>query len=150
MAGDENTDGYDLDTAESSLANAERSANRSRKHGWRWVRTYLVVWAVASVGLVLGLGVGSREITISFLIAWAILAMVGGIWSRSQGVAPRGGGRRIGRAAGLWAACYGIALAVGLALQAESTWFWLAAALFTATPLLVTALIPAPRVANAY
>lgn len=152
MTGAENNDEYDLDPelAENSLANAHRSANRFREHGWRWVRTYLVVWAVTSAGLVLGLGTGSREVAISFLIAWAILALIGGIWSRSQGLAPRGGGRRIGRAAGLWAACYGIALAVGLALQAQSTGFWIAAAVFTATPLLVAALLPAPKAANAY
>lgn len=108
------------------------------------------VWPVVSAGLVLSLGLGSKPVAIASLIAWTVLAIVGGIWGRSRGLVPRGGGRRIGRAAGLWAASYGIVLATGLAFEAQAVGFWVAAAVFTAAPLVVAALIPAPRATNAY
>lgn len=149
MSNHENDDqGWDREQAEAALRNASTRADRARAIGWRWVRTYLVAWAVASAGLVLGLGLGSKPVAIASLVAWAALAVFGGIWSRSRGVTPRGGGRRIGRAAGLWAAAYAIVLAVGVALQAHSPGFWMAAAAFTAVPLLVAAFIPAPRSAR--
>lgn len=152
MIKDENEDnqGAGPEHAEDALSNASKSAERARSIGWRWVRTYLIAWAAASASLVLGLGLGSMLVAIASLIAWSMLAIVGGIWSRSRGLAPRDGGRRIGRAAGLWAASYGIVLAVGVALETQSTGFWIAAALFTTVPLLVAALIPAPRTANVY
>lgn len=138
----------DLEQAMNDLSTASRSADRARGQGWRWVRTYLLVWALASVGLVIGLGFGNKAVTISIFVAWAILSLVGGIWSRSRGLTPRGGGRRIGRAAGLWAACYAIVLAVGVTRQTQSTGFWITAAVFTAVPLVVAALIPAPKAAD--
>jgi hypothetical protein len=131
-------------TPDDALASAVAKAERARALGWRWVRIYLVVWALASVALVLGLGVGSREVTIGFLIAWAGLAVGGGLWRRARGLVPRGSGRRIGRAAGLWAASYGIVLAVGFSLETDSLGFWLSAAVLTAIPLLIAAIIPAP------
>ena len=57
--------------------------------------------------------------------------------------------RRFGvRAVGLWAACYAIVLAVGVTRQTQSTGFWIVAAVFTAVPLVVAALIPAPKAAD--
>jgi peptidoglycan/LPS O-acetylase OafA/YrhL len=141
---------YDADhevngvTPDDALANAVAKAERAHALGWRWVRIYLVVWAVASVALVLGLGMGSREVTIGLLIAWAGLAIGGGLWSRARGLVPRGSGRRISRAAGLWAASYGIVLAVGISLETDSLGFWLSAAVLTSIPLLIAAIIPAP------
>ena len=148
----ENDDSYDLDPehAMHDLGTAARSAGRARGGSWRWVRIYLLVWALASIGLVMGLGFVNKAVTISILIAWVILSLVGGIWSRSRGLTPRGGGRRIGRAAGLWAACYAIVLAVGGIRQSQSTGFWIAAAVFTAIPLVVAALIPAPKAADVF
>lgn len=147
MTSNENDD-LESEQAINDLGIACRSADRARGQGWRWVRSYLLVWALASVGLVIGLGFGNKAVTISIFIAWAILSLVGGIWSRSRGLTPRGGGRRIGRAAGLWAACYAIVLAVGVTRQAQSTGFWIVAAVFTAVPLVVAAVIPAPKAAD--
>ena len=147
MMSNENDD-LESEQAINDLGIASRSADRARGQGWRWVRSYLLVWALASVGLVIGLGFGNKAVTISIFIAWAILSLVGGIWSRSRGLTPRGGGRRIGRAAGLWAACYAIVLAVGVTRQAQSTGFWIVAAVFTAVPLVVAAVIPAPKAAD--
>lgn len=147
MMSNENDD-LESEQAINDLGTASRSADRARGQGWRWVRSYLLVWALASVGLVIGLGFGNKAVTISIFIAWAILSLVGGIWSRSRGLTPRGGGRRIGRAAGLWAACYAIVLAVGVTRQAQSTGFWIVAAVFTAVPLVVAAVIPAPKAAD--
>jgi peptidoglycan/LPS O-acetylase OafA/YrhL len=141
-------DDLESEQAINDLGIASRSADRARGQGWRWVRSYLLVWALASVGLVIGLGFGNKAVTISIFIAWAILSLVGGIWSRSRGLTPRGGGRRIGRAAGLWAACYAIVLAVGVTRQTQSTGFWIVAAVFTAVPLVVAAVIPAPKAAD--
>ena len=141
-------DDLESEQAINDLGTASRSADRARGQGWRWVRSYLLVWALASVGLVIGLGFGNKAVTISIFIAWAILSLVGGIWSRSRGLTPRGGGRRIGRAAGLWAACYAIVLAVGVNRQTQSTGFWIVAAVFTAVPLVVAAVIPAPKAAD--
>ena len=145
-----NDDDYDLqpEQALNDLGAANRSADRARGQGWRWVRAYLLVWALASVGLVIGLGIGNKTVTIGIFIAWATLSLTGGIWSRSRGLTPRGGGRRIGRAAGLWAACYAIVLAVGVTQKTQVTGFWIAAAVFTAAPLVVAALIPAPKAAD--
>ena len=114
------------------------------------MRIYLLVWALASIGLVIGLGLDNKPVTISILLAWVVLSLVGGIWSRSRGLTPRGGARRIGRAAGLWAACYAIVLAVGVTRQSQSSGFWIAAAVFTAVPLVVAALIPAPKAADVF
>ncbi len=147
MMSNENDD-LESEQAINDLGIASRSADRARGQGWRWVRSYLLVWALASVGLVIGLGFGNKAVTISIFIAWAILSLVGGIWSRSRGLTPRGGGRRIGRAAGLWAACYAIVLAVGVTRQTQSTGFWIVAAVFTAVPLVVAAVIPAPKAAD--
>ena len=141
-------DDLESEQAINDLGIASRSADRARGQGWRWVRSYLLVWALASVGLVIGLGFGNKAVTINIFIAWAILSLVGGIWSRSRGLTPRGGGRRIGRAAGLWAACYAIVLAVGVTRQTQSTGFWIVAAVFTAVPLVVAAVIPAPKAAD--
>ena len=150
MTTSENDDYDDLESeqAMNDLSAASRSADRARGQGWRWVRIYLLVWALASAGLVIGLGFGNKAVTIVIFIGWAILSLVGGIWSRSRGLTPRGGGRRIGRAAGLWAACYAIVLAVGVTGQTQTTGFWIIAALFTAVPLVVAALIPAPKAAH--
>lgn len=150
MTTNENDDTYDLEPeqAMNDLGAANRSADRTRMQGWRWVRTYLLVWALASIGLIIGLGSGNKTVTIGIFIGWAILSIAGGIWSRSRGLTPRGGGRRIGRAAGLWAACYAIVLAVGVTRNTQPTEFWIAAAVFTATPLVIAALIPAPKAAN--
>ena len=58
-------------------------------------------------------------------------------------------GRRIGRAAGLCGgACTAIVLAVGMTRETQSTRFWIAAAVFTAAPLVIAALIPAPKAAD--
>jgi peptidoglycan/LPS O-acetylase OafA/YrhL len=150
MTTNENDDTYDLEPeqAMNDLGAANRSADRTRMQGWRWVRTYLLVWALASIGLIIGLGSGNKTVTIGIFIGWAILSIAGGIWSRSRGLTPRGGGRRIGRAAGLWAACYAIVLAVGVTRNTQPTGFWIAAAVFTAAPLVIAALIPAPKAAN--
>ena len=150
MMTSENDDSFDRgpEHAMDDLGTAARSADRARAGGWRWVRIYLLVWALASIGLVIGLGLDNKPVTISILLAWVVLSLVGGIWSRSRGLTPRGGGRRIGRAAGLWAACYAIVLAVGVTRQSQSSGFWIAAAVFTAIPLVVAALIPAPKAAD--
>ena len=150
MTTSENDDSYDRgpEHAMDDLGTAARSADRARWGSWRWVRIYLLVWALASIGLVIGLGLDNKAVTISILLAWVILSLVGGIWSRSRGLTPRGGARRIGRAAGLWAACYAIVLAVGVTRQTQSSGFWIAAAVFTAIPLVVAALIPAPKAAD--
>ena len=104
MTINENDDTYDLEPeqAMNDLGTANRSADRARVQGWRWVRAYLLVWALASIGLVIGLGIGNKAVTIGIFIGWAILSLAGGIWSRSRGLTPRGGGRRFGGAAGLW------------------------------------------------
>ena len=152
MTTSENDDSYDRgpEHAMDDLGTAARSADRARWGSWRWVRIYLLVWALASIGLVIGLGLDDKAVTINILLAWVILSLVGGIWSRSRGLTPRGGARRIGRAAGLWAACYAIVLAVGVGVtrQSQSSGFWIAAAVFTAIPLVVAALIPAPKAAD--
>ena len=150
MTTSENDDSYDRgpEHAMDDLGTAARSADRARWGSWRWVRIYLLVWALASIGLVIGLGLDNKAVTISILLAWVILSLVGGIWSRSRGLTPRGGARRIGRAAGLWAACYAIVLAVGVTRQSQTSGFWIAAAVFTAIPLVVAALIPAPKAAD--
>ena len=150
MTTSENDDSYDRapEHAMDDLGTAARSADRARGGSWRWVRIYLLVWALASIGLVIGLGFDNKAVTINILLAWVILSLVGGIWSRSRGLTPRGGARRVGRAAGLWAACYAIVLAVGVTRQSQSSGFWIAAAVFTAIPLVVAALIPAPKAAD--
>ena len=147
MEKNENDDSYILQPEQAliDLGTANRSADRARGQGWRWVRSYLLVWALASFGLIFGLGSDNKPVTVGVLVGWSILALAGGIWSRSRGLTPRGGGRRIGRAAGLWAACTAIALAVGGFRGAQPTGFWIAAALFTAAPLVIAALIPAPK-----
>ena len=92
MTTSESSDGYDLepDQAVKDLDAANRIAGRARAQGWRWVRTYLLVWALASIGLVIGLGIGNPAVFIGIFIAWGLLALAGGIWSRSRGaVAPR-------------------------------------------------------------
>jgi len=144
----DDTGDFGPEQAMNDLGTANRSADRARGQGWRWVRAYLLVWAIASIGLITGLGIGNKAVTIGIFIAWTALSLVGGMWSRSRGLTPRGGGRRIGRAAGVWAACYAIVLAVGVTRETQSAGFWIAAAAFTSAPLIVAALIPAPKAAD--
>lgn len=133
----------DPDAARRALDRANALAGSTTTRGRRWVRTYLLGWAAASVGLVLAIGTGGTAGMIVGLIGWGLLVTAGVTWTRRQGVVPRGAGRRIGIGAGLWAAAYGLVIAVGTSSLSGDLRFWLPAAVFTAVPLVVVALLPA-------
>jgi peptidoglycan/LPS O-acetylase OafA/YrhL len=140
---------FDGHTAAKDLDAARSMSARARREGSRWVRLYLFLWAGASIALVIALGLGDRVVDVISMILWAGLAIMGGLWSRSKGIRSRGMGRRLGAAAGLWAAFFGIAIAAGVGSETDSAPFWVLAALFTAVPLLVAAVAPTSKADHA-
>ena len=130
------------DDARSRLAHAEELAERTAARGRRWIRIYLTTWAVASVGLLLAIGMGSQMVLILAMSAWGLLVATGVAFSARQGVAATGAGGRLGTAAGLWAVVYAGSLAVGYSAHKGELWFWLVAGVVSAIPLLVAAWAP--------
>ncbi|MGO1240954.1 MAG: hypothetical protein ACTMHU_05915, partial [Cellulosimicrobium funkei] len=106
----------------------------------RWVRLYLTGWAVASVGLVLAIGLGGRVGFVVGMAAWVAIVTVGATWAGRQGALAVGTRRRI--AVG---AVYGAVLVAGLVVWPGSVAYWVPAALVSAVPLLVAAWRPARR-----
>ncbi|MGO1561688.1 hypothetical protein CZ771_08730 [Actinomycetales bacterium JB111] len=130
------------DDALRDLARAEELAARTAARGRRWVRIYLTTWAIASVGLLLAIGLGSQMVVIVAMSLWALLVVAGVVFSAKQGVAVTGAGGRLGTAAGLWAAVYAGSLALGVTAYTGEPWFWFAAGVLSAVPLLVAAWAP--------
>jgi hypothetical protein len=131
------------DAATNSIEQALAATRDVQRRGWRWVHVYLWGWAAASIGLVLILGLGNTTSKIIGLTGWGVLVAIGMTYRFRQGVLPVGAQQRIGRAAGLWAATYGVILAVSVG-QPGGIWYWVGAALISAVPLVVAALIPMP------
>jgi hypothetical protein len=131
------------DAANNAIEQAAEATLNAQRRGWRWVHVYLWGWAVASIGLVLILGLGSTTGKVIGVAGWGALVAIGMAYRFRQGVLPIGAPRRIGRAAGLWAATYSVILAVGVG-QSGGIWFWPVAALIRAIPLAVAALTPMP------
>jgi len=143
---------HDRDAATDPRAQLERAAAltaSTRAAGWRWVRTYLTGWAAGSVVLVLAIGLGGTPGLVAGLAGWGALVAGGVVWVQRQGFSVAAAGRRIGIGAGLWAATYGVLLAVGLLGFAGEPAYWVPAALVSALPLLAAAWWPAPASAGA-
>jgi hypothetical protein len=106
------------------------------------VRVYLTVWAAASIGLLLAVGMGTRTVMIAALGVWAVLVAIGAWYANTRGTMTRGTTRRIGLAAGLWTAVYAGSLAIGLPGQSGHHVFWLVAGALAALPPLAAAWAP--------
>ncbi|MFC8922123.1 hypothetical protein [Cellulosimicrobium sp. NPDC057127] len=124
------------------LARAAELTTRTRAAAWRWVRVYLGGWAVASAALVAAIGLGGTAGMVVALSVWGALVAIGVTWARRQGFAVAAAGRRIGIGAGLWAATYGVILAVGLTAFEGAPGYWVPAAVVSAVPLLAAAWWP--------
>ncbi|MFI2703002.1 hypothetical protein [Cellulosimicrobium composti] len=131
--------------AAEALERVSRLAGRTRAQGWRWVRLYLTGWAVASVGLVLAIGLGGRVGFFVGMGAWAVIVAVGTTWANRQGATAPGTARRIFAGAITWAVVYGVTIFVGTTLWPGLVAFWVPAALVSAVPLLLAAWRPVPR-----
>ena len=135
--------------ATSALEHAARLAASTRTRGWRWVRLYLSGWGVASIGLVLSIGLGGRVGLIVGMTAWLVIVTVGVTWAGRQGAMAAGTRRRLYLGVGAWVVVYGAALFVGLYRFPGDATFWVVAAAMSALPLLLAAWLPAPRDAAA-
>lgn len=144
MSTDDTTSLAPLDAA-AALDRADRLAGATRARGWRWVRLYLTGWAVASIGLVLAIGLGGRVGFVVGMAAWVAIVTVGATWAARQGALAVGTRRRIAVGAVSWAVVYGAVLVAGLVVWPGSVAYWVPAALVSAVPLLVAAWRPAPR-----
>lgn len=138
------TNGDAHDTLE-NLERAQHLAATAHARGWRWIRIYLTGWAAGGVVLVLLIGLAGTTGMIVGMAGWAVLVGVGVTWSRRQGFVVNATGRRLGVAAGLWGAAYGLVLAVGLPAASGDPAFWIPAAAFTTVPLLLAAYLPERR-----
>jgi len=128
--------------AAAALDRASRLAWTTRAQGWRWVRRYLTGWAVASVGLVLTIGLGGRAGFFVGMAVWAVVVAAGTAWSSRQGATAAGTARRIFVGAASWAVVYGVALFAGMSLWPGLVAYWVPAALVSAAPLLLAAWLP--------
>ncbi len=120
-----------LDAA-AALDRADRLATATRARGWRWVRLYLTGWAVASVGLVLAIGLGGRVGFVAGMAAWVAIVTVGATWAARQGALAVGTRRRIAVGAVSWAVVYGAVLVTGMVVWPGSVAYWVPAALVSA------------------
>ena len=137
------------EAASNSIAQALAAKLSAQRRGWRWVRVYLWGWAAASIGLVLILGLGNTTGKIIGFAGWGVFVAIAMAYRSRQGVLPVGAPHRIGRATGLWTATYALIVAVAVAVsvgQSGGIWFWVGAALISAAPLVVAALVPLPTV----
>lgn len=125
---------------------ASAAASRLHRRG-RWVRAYLLGFAVTTVPLVLLVGLGGRVATGIGLGVWSAFAITLALWSRFRSVTPLGQQARLGRAFATWAALYAVTLAVGLPGYSGEPAFWFIAAVIVPLPLVVAAFWPREPVA---
>lgn len=133
--------------AEATLRDSARARSAFVSRG-RWLRRYLAAFAVASVLLVLAIGLGGRIGVIVGISLWGVALAILIPYALRQGVSPRHIGRRVGRVVPAWAVLYGGTLAVGLPGFAGRPAFWVPAALLTAVPFAVGAALPLREGAN--
>lgn len=126
---------------EAALANA-RTARTSLAAGGLWLRRYLLVFAAATVPLVLLIGLdGQRGGTIGMTL-WIMVIAVMSWWAAQQRVTLRGHKRRTILAFGGWGVLYGATLLLGKYQFADDPAFWVPAAVVTAVPLVLVASWP--------
>jgi len=98
----DDTGDFGPEQAMNDLGTANRSADRARGQGWRWVRAYLLVWAIASIGLITGLGIGNKAVTIGIFIAWTALSLVAPRWRSTHRPGRRSVGGVLRNRPGCW------------------------------------------------
>lgn len=108
----------------------------------RWLRTPLLVFGIASIVLVLAVGLGGIVGMVGGSAMWLILIAVMVPWANSQPVTLRACRRRHAWALGVWGVLYWLTLLVGLLWFQGVPRFWVPGALITAVPFLVAALRP--------
>lgn len=127
--------------AEGALVDA-RTARTTLTAGGHWLRTYLLVFATASVPVVLLIGLDGRRGAIIGTMLWLFLVAVMSWWGARQRVILRGHKRRSALAFGGWGLLYGLTLFVGVYVFNDQPAFWLPASLITAVPLVLVAYWP--------
>jgi len=125
-------------TARSALDVADLAAASLTRQG-RWLRRFLLLFAAASVVLVLVLGLGGRPGLFIGMGLWVVTISVAVPWANRQGAVPRGTGSLSAWTWASWAALYCGLLVVGLSTFPGRPAFWVPAALVTAVPFLVAA-----------
>jgi hypothetical protein len=130
-----------------ALGAARTAESRLRSRGG-WDRAYLLGFALATVPLVLLVGLGDRTATIIGVGVWTVLAVTLALWSRFRTVRPPGQRPRLGRAFAIWTALYAVALAVGLPGFPGEPTFWIIAAVIVPLPLAISAFRPVEAAAG--
>jgi len=125
--------------AAEQLARAESVTSRMRTASTRRTQIYLVVWAVSAAALVLGIGLLDTMWLIAAMAVWAVVVVVGVLWSRRWGSVGMGSTAQVRRGTFGWAVVYAIVIACGSGGKIESLWFWVVGAAATAVPLLMAA-----------
>ncbi len=127
--------------AETALADA-RTARVSLVAAGLWFRTYLLVFAAASVLVVLLIGLGGQSGRIIGTTLWICLVAAMSWWAARQRVVLRGYKRCSIVAFGGWGLLYGATLLLGEYLFTDDPAFWVPAAVVTAIPLVLVARSP--------
>jgi len=130
--------------AEATLASA-RTARTSLVAGGNWLRRYLLVFAAASVPVVLLIGLGGQRGATIGTMLWLFLVAGMSWWGARQHVVLRGHKRRSFLAFGGWGVLYGATLLVGVYLFPGQPGFWVPAAVITPVPLVLGACWPTSR-----
>lgn len=127
--------------AEATLADA-RTARATLAAGGNWLRTYLLVFAAASVPLLLLAGMGRLRGALIATVLWLLLCTVISWWGLRQRVVLRGAKGRSALAFGGWGVLNTAALMLGGQLDTRRPAFWVPAALITVLPLILVACWP--------
>ena len=130
--------------ATSSLADAERIATRVRSRAAQNLVAWLGAMAVASLFYLSGVGVAGADwvgiTALSSVLGVSIVGVTAGFLSRMV-VADRAHLRRWRRTVLVWMLVFGVALGVGLPFFSGQLWFWIPAAIASALPLTIGAVL---------
>lgn len=126
------------------LADA-RGARASLVAGGNWLRKYLLVFAAASVPVMLLIGLGGQRGAAIGTTLWMLLVVTMSWWGSRQRVILRGQKRRSVLAFGGWGALYGGTLLLGIYPFEGQPAFWVTAAVITVMPLVAGAYWPTGR-----
>lgn len=105
----------------------------------RRVRGYLIGWSIASVALVLAIGLLGRLGAAVGLGIWTAAVLMGVGWFRRGGAFAAAGSAQVKRGAAGWAVVYAVVIAVGSGGPVTDVWFWIIGGFATAVPLVVAA-----------
>ena len=125
--------------ASEQLARADDAKSKMQTASVRRTQIYLAVWAVSATALVLAIGLLDTVWLLASMAAWAVVVVVGGLWSRRWGTVGLGSAAQIRRGTIGWAVVYAIVIACGAGGKIENLWFWIVGAAATAVPLLMAA-----------